>query len=179
MAWTTPLTAVANSALTAAQWNASVRDNLLETAPAKATVAGRLMVTTGANSIAEREITQSNVTTSQTTSSTSFTDLATVGPQVTVTTGTRALVWFSAQMSNSQVNTIVAAAVAVSGATTLAADATKDLYWDGMPAGQAQRASVVELLTGLTAGVNTFTLKYRVGGATGTFYDRSIGVLAL
>jgi hypothetical protein len=29
MAWTTPLTAVANVALTAAQWNASVRDNLL------------------------------------------------------------------------------------------------------------------------------------------------------
>jgi hypothetical protein len=28
MAWTTPLTAVANVALTAAQWNASVRDNL-------------------------------------------------------------------------------------------------------------------------------------------------------
>lgn len=179
MAWTTPMTAVANSAFTAAQFNTHVRDNLLETGPAKATAAGRLLVTTGANALAERVITQASVVTTQTTSSTSFTDLATVGPRVTVTTGTRALVWFSAQMSNSQVNTICAASVAVSGATTLSADTTRDLYIDGLPAGQALRSSTVELFDTLTPGSNTFTLQYRVGGATGQFYDRSIGVLAL
>lgn len=179
MAWTTPMTAVANSAFTAAQFNTHVRDNLLETGPAKATTAGRLLVTTGANSLAERVIMQANNTNLQTTTSTSFTDLATIGPRVTVTTGTRALVWFSAQMSNSQVNTICAAAVAVTGATTLAADNTKDLYIDGLPAGQALRSSAVELFDSLTPGSNTFTLQYRVGGAIGTFYDRSIGVIAL
>jgi len=39
MAWFTPLAGVSTATLTAAQWNASVRDNLLETAPAKATSA--------------------------------------------------------------------------------------------------------------------------------------------
>lgn len=181
MAWSTPLTAVANSALTAAQWNASVRDNLLETSPAKATAAGRIFVSTGANAIAERVIDQVTNTDSGTTSSTSFTDLTgtAVGPSVTVTTGTRALVWFSCQMGNSGTNAVTQAAVAVSGATTLAADNTKDLYIDGLGGGQAIRAGIVELFTGLTPGSNTFTLKYRVGSGTGTFYDRAIGVIAL
>jgi hypothetical protein len=173
------MTATANSAFTAAQFNTHVRDNLLETGPAKATTAGRLLVTTGANSLAERVITQAVNVNSQTTTSTSFTDLATVGPRVTVTTGTRALVWFSAQMSNSQVNTICAAAVAVTGATSLSADNTKDLYIDGLPSGQALRSTTVELFDTLTPGSNTFTLQYRVGGGTGTFYDRAIGVIAL
>jgi hypothetical protein len=35
-------------------------------------------------------------------------------------------------------------------------------------------SSRLVLLTGLTAGSNTFTLKYRVGGGTGNFYDRDI-----
>lgn len=179
MAWSTPLTAVANSALTAAQWNASVRDNLLETAPAKATVAGRVIVTSASNAIAERQVTQSNIVTSQSTSSTSFTDLTTVGPSVTVTTGTSALVWFAAQMQNSGTNAVTQCAVAISGATTQSPDATTDLYIDGLGAGQAIRASTVHLFTGLTPGSNTFKLQYRVGSGTGTFYDRSIGVLAL
>ena len=61
MAWTTPLTAVSNTALTAAQWNASVRDNLLMTAPALATTTGRHFVSTGANTIAERAISSNSV----------------------------------------------------------------------------------------------------------------------
>jgi hypothetical protein len=181
MAWSTPLTAVANSALTAAQWNASVRDNLLETGPAKATVAGRLLVTAGANSLVERVVTQSTNNASGTTTSSSFTDLSgtTVGPAVTAVTGTSALIWFSAQMQCAAAGTVTQVAVAVSGATTQAADNTIDIYTDGLGAGQAQRNSVIHLFTGLTAGTNTFTMKYRVGASTGTFYDRSIGILAL
>lgn len=56
MAWTTPLTAVSGSILTAAQWNASVRDNLNETAPAKATTADRMFVTTGPNALQQNVI---------------------------------------------------------------------------------------------------------------------------
>lgn len=179
MAWTTPPTATANSPLTSAMWNAGVRDNLNETAPAKATTAGRLIVTTGANAVTERQVSQANIATSQTTSSTSFTDLTTVGPSVTVTTGTSALVWFAAQMQNSGTNAVTQCAVAVSGATTVSPDTGADLYIDGLGAGQAIRASTVHLFTGLTAGSNTFKLQYRVGSGTGTFYDRSIGVLAL
>lgn len=52
MAWTAPATAVANTFLTAAFWNTQVRDNLLETAPAKAAVAGDTFYATAANAIA-------------------------------------------------------------------------------------------------------------------------------
>lgn len=50
------MTAVASTAFTAAQFNTHVRDNLNETAPAKATTSGRLIVTAGPNSIAEQTI---------------------------------------------------------------------------------------------------------------------------
>ena len=36
MTWTAPMTAVAGAVYTAAQWNTSIRDNLNETAVAKA-----------------------------------------------------------------------------------------------------------------------------------------------
>jgi hypothetical protein len=52
MAWTAPGTAVGNTLLTAAFWNTHVRDNLLETAPAKATAAGQLFQATAPNAIA-------------------------------------------------------------------------------------------------------------------------------
>lgn len=181
MAWSSPMTAVAGSAYTATQFNANVRDNLNQTGPALATAAGRFLVTSGANSLAERVITQDEDNTTGTTTSSSFTDLSgtDVGPLVTVTTGTMALVWFAAQMENASAGTVTQAAPAISGATTQAADASIDVYNDGLGAGQAQRSGVTHLFTGLTAGSNTWTLKYRVGASTGTFYDRSIGVLAL
>jgi hypothetical protein len=160
-------------------WNAGVRDNLNATAPAIATASGRLIVTDGANSITERVVDQAVVTTSQTTTSSSFTDLATPGPTVTVTTGTMALVWFAAQMSNSVSSTVTQCSVAVSGATTIAASQSDDLYNDGLAAGNANRASVVHLFEGLTPGSNTFKLQYRVNTGTGTFYDRTLGVMAL
>jgi hypothetical protein len=179
MAWTAPMTAVANSAFTAAQFNAHIRDNLLETAPAKATAAGRIMVTTGANAIAERVISSATVTTQETTASTSFTDLATVGPTVTVTTGTRALIMFGAQMSNNTTNSMVKCAVAVSGATTIAASDEHDVYMDGAPANQQSRAMASHLLTTLTAGSNTFKMQYKVGSGTGTYLDRHLIVIPL
>lgn len=55
MAWSTPLTATASTALTAAQWNASVRDNLLhlkglfDTLPVRM-AAGTIVVTLTAES---------------------------------------------------------------------------------------------------------------------------------
>lgn len=52
MAWSAPATAVANTFLTAAFWNTQVRDNLLETAPAKAAAAGDSFYATAANAIA-------------------------------------------------------------------------------------------------------------------------------
>lgn len=45
------MTAVANAALTAAQWNTHVRDNLMETLPAKVNAARQIGLSTGPNAI--------------------------------------------------------------------------------------------------------------------------------
>lgn len=52
MAWTAPATFTTGQVITAADMNAQVRDNLLETAPAKATTKGDSFWATAANAIA-------------------------------------------------------------------------------------------------------------------------------
>ena len=55
MPWTDPITFYDGDPLTAAQLNTFIRDNLLETAPAKATREGRLITTASIHSVAERQ----------------------------------------------------------------------------------------------------------------------------
>lgn len=176
MAWGTPLTAVSNAALTAAQWNASVRDNLLETAPAKATTAGGIFVATGANAIAQRVPLASTIATSETATATSYTNLATVGPQVSVTTGTQALVLWSAQMGNNTSGQNNYLSVAVTGATTTAASDTWATRYQSFGANARHRATAFHWFT-LNAGSNIFTMSYRVDAGTGTFLDRELLVI--
>jgi hypothetical protein len=173
MTWSVPLTAVANTALTDAQWNASVRDNLLETAPAKATVAGQIFVATGANAIAARLPTVASVAASQTTASNTYVDLATVGPTVTVTTGTNALIVLYAGVDNSGANQSWMG-VDISGATTQAA--TDSL---ALSTSISQRLSAAFMFPVLAAGSNTFKAKYRTTAGTGTWADRRLAVLPL
>lgn len=176
MAWSTPLTAVANAALTAAQWNASVRDNLAETAPAKATTAGGWYIGTGANSIAERIPASATVGTSESSSNTAYVGLATTGPEVTVTTGTKALFIVSAQASNATASAGCFMSPAVSGATTVAStDASAFLYTSSATtiAHQGSRA----VMQTLTPGSNKFTSGYRVTAGTGTWGQRTLQVL--
>lgn len=178
MAWTTPLTAIANTALTASQWNASVRDNLNETAPAKATTSGGIFVATGANAIAERIPTSASVETSETTTSASFTDLATVGPTVTVTTGTKAVVAVRGNINNNTAGSAAYMSYDISGATTASAGNTRTLAHTSSTAGAFLIASAVFLESSLTSGSNVFTAKYRTGsGGTGAFANRQLLVI--
>lgn len=182
MAWTSPLTAVANTALTAAQWNASVRDNLNETAPAKATAAGQLFVSTGLNAIVARTPTVARVATGQTTTSVnSFGDLATVGPTVgPLVTGSAAIVIMSASMENGTGGGGAIMGYAVTGASSIAASNDKALRHRSGTASQANRASTVAFEIGLTPGSNTFTAKYTTPtGGTATFTDRELLVIPL
>lgn len=178
MSWSTPLTAVANTGLTAAQWNASVRDNLNETAPAKAANAGSWFIATGANAIAERRILTNSITTAQTTGSTSYTNLATTGPAVTITTGTQALVLVSSRLTTDTSGQSAYAMYAVSGATTIAADDTGSLEGQNS-AGNNVRATSAYVESSLNAGSNTFTVQYRVSGGTGTFSRRRLVVMGM
>lgn len=173
------MTFVANAVLTAAQLNTHLRDNLNETAPGKATSANGLIVTTGANAIVQRTPTADAVGTGESTASTSFTNLATSGPAVTVTTGTAAIVVVSARITNSSASQGALMAYDVSGATTIAGNDDRGLWAESSGTAEFMRASAVVYQTGLTAGSNTFTAKYRVIAGTGTFAYREILVIPL
>jgi hypothetical protein len=112
------------------------------------------------------------VATSQNTTSTSYTDLGTVGPQVTLTSeGTRAIAfWALTQFTTSG---SAASAPAVSGATTIAASDAQ-----GVVGSDGGRNAIGWSWFTITPGSNTYTLKYRVSGGTGTFLDRRMLVFA-
>lgn len=169
------MTAAANATLTAAQWNANIRDNLAETEAAKATVATSHFVSTAANAIAQRTTVAATVMPTENTTSTSYVDLNTAGPAVTATTGTEAIVWIASEIDTGADNAIAKASFAVSGATTIAASddwAIRSHQYGRTPA----RKGVAHMVT-LTAGANTFTMKYAVGSSFGYFGKREIIVL--
>ena len=177
MTWSAPMTAVSNSVFTAAQFNTFVRDTLNETAPAKATTSGAHFAVSGTNEISERISATAGVLTSETTTSTSFADLATPGPEVTVTTGPAALVIVHGAMENTGAGSS-RMGYDVSGASTLAAADNRGIGVYGV-AGAGVITSGVTLHTDLTPGSNTFTAKYRVASGTGTFLSRRIVVFPL
>jgi hypothetical protein len=115
----------------------------------------------------------------ESTSSTSYVDLATVGPAVTMVTGTSVLVIYSggAYKPSGGGNSCYMS-VAVSGATTLAASDSWNATIDGNTFAQSIAGNIV-VLTGLTAGTNTFTVKYKVNGSTFHFFDRGLAVFRL
>lgn len=179
MAWTTPYSAALNDAFPASVWNASVRDNFAETEAAKATLLGKggHFITAGANSLVARFTRSDHMETGQNTSATSYADLGTIGPQVSVTTGAAVMVFMSCEMSNTVANAQQKVGFAVSGATT-AAPSDDGAFWaDGNAAGCAVRRGLVVRALGLTPGVNTFTMKYVVSSGIGTFSNREIIVM--
>jgi hypothetical protein len=116
------------------------------------------------------------VSTSQTTTSSSYTDLTTVGPSLTVnvsSSGT-ALVMLTAQLSNSNANRICYMGFAVSGASTVAASDAQSVSLTSASANATAQVTATYLVTGLTPGSNTFTAKYRRTNNTCTFVNRSI-----
>jgi hypothetical protein len=171
------MTAVSGSVFTAAQFNTYVRDNLNETAPAKATAAGQIFVSTGANAIAARLPNADFIGTQETTTSTTYTDLATTGPTVTATTAASAIV---ATYCNQFHSTGLAAwmSYTISGATSDPADDNRSLQLQstgGQHIGGTFFHSSI-----LTPGTNTFTAKYRVStSGTGTFSSRRLLVIPL
>lgn len=190
MTWTAPMTAVDGDVLTASQFNRYVRDNLNETAVAKATTAGQFFVATSGTSVAPRRCVSSKVyfgedlthIDSTQDHSGAFVDLGKyAGPSVSATTGTSALVMVSAMMDNSVAHVLTAVGYAVSGASTIAADATKGVGQDGMVADATGSAPNLVRLGGmfhenatLTPGTNVFTMKYlnSTNASATAYFDR-------
>ncbi|WP_432001239.1 hypothetical protein [Streptomyces sioyaensis] len=188
------MTATSNQTFTAAQFNTHVRDNLLVTEAALAPASQvdddgwgtYYIVGTGTNAIAARRTSYDFVAWSeQSTSSSTYTNLSrTYGPSVTVVTGTQAIVMIQASIGNGTANAYSAVSFAVSGATTVAASDEWAIEVDGRAASVSEadnmpRYSMYKFVTGLTAGTNTFTMKYRVSGGTGFFNQRTLIVWPL
>lgn len=128
------------------------------------------------------------VATAQATSSTSYGDLTTAGPAVTVNTGTSAIVILSAAIDNTNEKAWAAMSCAVSGASTIAAAdanafAHRQLEHSGTITAAGQeivQASFAYVENGLTPGSNTFTAKYRaITAGTATFQRRAITVIPI
>lgn len=179
MAWTTFPTLTDGQILTGAHMQI-IKANFDETVPAKVTASGQYVVGTGTNATAARTPTVATVATSETTSSTTYANLATVGPQVTVTTGTQALVFVSARIVQNTATASVLTSFAISGATTLAADDRYGCEWQPEGANRAWRGTSALMVFGLTTGSNTFTQQYRVssGATVGSAAFRQISVLS-
>jgi hypothetical protein len=185
------MTAVAGSAFTAADFNTFIRDNLNETAVAKATTAGRIFVSTGLNSLAERAVAVQTNNTQSTTTSTTYDDLsASTGPVVTTVTGSSAMVFFGAQMRIDTAGQLAYMSVYVSGVSTVSASDNWSLTMEqtavnagtggaSVVTGDIGRASSSFMFTGLTPGTNNFGCQYRVTGGTATIEKRHIFVIPL
>jgi hypothetical protein len=171
------MTAIAGSVFTAAQFNTFVRDNLAETAPAKATTAGAYFAVSDTNQIAQRVPAQQGFVAPESTTSASYTDLTTPGPTVTVTTGVQALVAVTAEIGNNTGSAAGKVSVEVSGASSIAATDNNALRQESAGGSEFQRCSLVYLQTGLTPGSNTFTMKYITVGGISTFNFRNLLVM--
>jgi hypothetical protein len=187
-------TLVAGTPITASWANANVRDQVVTpfasaaarasavTSPLEGMVTyltdvDRLEVYNGAAWIA---VTPGvgEVLTAQTSSSTTYANLGTVGPAVTINTGTKALVTLTALVHNTSAD-FANMSVEVSGATTLTANDQFAMSHFSSPANITASQSAVVYLASLTAGANTFTAKYRVGSGTGSWTNRRLIVQAI
>lgn len=157
MAWVTPIIHSVGDILTASDWNISSND---------------LSFLGGAVGGA--------VASSETTASTSYTNLATVGPTATVTTGANAIVIVTANIANAAGGDGAAMGYAITGATTIAASDQNSLQYGASLGGAYPQASAVFPQGGLTPGSNIFTAKYKaITGGTGVFGNRCIMVIPL
>ncbi len=177
MAWTAPRTWVTGETVTAALMNAHIKDNLLETAAAKAATAGGYFVATGTNTLVERVAAEDFNGGGSNFTSTSYTTTGSAGADVTLTTGTSAFVSVGAHIWHDSAGEKVFVGYAVSGASTVAAGDGAALMHESSAGGNRMAAVFSHLRTGLTAGSNTFTTEWRVDTGTGNVDNTTITVI--
>lgn len=172
MSWTVPITFVDNTVLTSSQMNTYLRDNMLETMPARATTAGSVFVTQSRNQIAERIPTDGYVdTTENIIDSDDYVDVG-KGPSVSVQTGTSALIFLSCSTNHTTSGSQMG--YSVSGATEIEASNQQAVM---IQSTINNVACGVIFQSGLNPGLNTFTAKYGMTkSGTATFLLRRLAV---
>ena len=124
-------------------------------------------------------------TAQNTLTTTTYASLASAAPapgftteiEVTVTTGTVALVLFKAGLHNDTGGSSTLLSYSVSSATTVAAADTHSIRYEASNAADIATFGGFDLRTGLTAGSNVFTLEARVTANTGTIEKPEIAVI--
>lgn len=176
MTWTSiPLFTAA--VFTTAQANL-LRGNLLETAPALATLPGQIFVATGVNSLAARRVEKETINTTGTTTSTSYVLGLTTGsgtsqgPDFNVETGQYAQVGLYSYINNSGTNDFSFMGFECTGPNTTDADDDR-----ASASVDYTRLSSVHWLVAQTPGNHLYRARYRVEGGTGTFDARTMWVL--
>lgn len=198
IAWVSPRTWSTGELVTSALANTHWRDNLLETAPAKVTAAGDIVYGTGANALARLAIGASpkvltggasapswanptlfsgttDVTADESTTSSSYTDLTTAGPAVTLTPGETMehLIMVQAYMQTSVAGTTLAY-MSPSIAGGAAADVNAALT------SEVNRLTLSRtLINASVASGSTHTAKYRAFSGTAQFSNRRLLAIAL
>ena len=205
MAWNAPFDYTPAQVLTAANLDTYLSGNMNETAVAKVTTAGDLVYATAANALARLgigavgtflnssgsapqwgkitaallNVGYDRVATSQTTTSTSYADLATAGPSVAVTCPSgAAILLFFAIVANASINERATFGVRID-----AVDPTADMEatWDNADDATAPNASLVGIAyaSGLSVASHTFKLRYKTTGGTQYFRERRLIVVGL
>ena len=105
-------------------------------------------------------------TTIATTYSASLSGSPGTNPSVTLVTGTTALITHSFFGSQAGVGHLAYQSVAISGAGAVAASADWEGYMFNGVAALQTNVSTTQIITGLTAGTNTFTLQYKSSSAS-------------
>jgi hypothetical protein len=107
----------------------------------------------------------SNILTDENTQSSSYTDLPTLGPSVSLITNDAVIVWWYCTIYRPYAGYTAYTAPAISGATTVAAsDTTAGLASGPLVGGYRRPCFGQHRFKGLTAGTNVITLKYRGDG---------------
>jgi hypothetical protein len=110
---------------------------------------------------------------------TSYGDLATPGPAISVEIGStgQALVHLYAALSNTTGGNATHMSYAVSGGTTVAATDGRSIAYTPGSNFRGARFTGTFHVFGLAPGVHTFTAKYRVSGGEGIWTNRRIMVV--
>jgi hypothetical protein len=122
---------------------------------------------------------ENSITTSQTLTSQSYSDLATVGPAVTLTTGTKVLVMWAVHTNTGGSNNNCFVDFQITGATSRSANDETALVTPEYGGNENMRLTGFTRVN-VTAGSNTFTLKYKQKNNTqATYKNRQIIVIDL
>jgi len=174
------MTFIDGAVLTAAQLNTHMRDNFLETVPAKSSnnggAGGGYFAVTGKFSLAERGVVYQEIPGAETTTSHQYEDLPLAGPTVSAITSTVALLFMSVELSSTKGGNGCSAAVAVTGRTIKPADEGQALSHSSGVNSRVQLGQFI-YFDDLTPGFNTFTMKYSTTGDTATFRNRRLILL--